>query len=266
MSLMRRSLVRENDPPRGVSVATHSRDYAAGSRIPLHCHGSDQLVFASRGVMEVRSGQRFWIIPPFFGLWIPARVEHEIYMPGPVSMRTLYLRPALTQLDSGCAVLSVGPLMRELIIEIVRTGQLRKNRRTERAMRDLLVAELSRAGPVPTVVTLPRDSRAAAIAHSVLAEPAHRMPLKSMCAAAGVGIRSLQRIFQREVGIDFERWRRQVRLIRAVELLVEGRSVKEAACLVGYQQPSAFVATFRSVFGATPKAWITALNRGRSST
>jgi AraC-like DNA-binding protein len=91
-----------------------------------------------------------------------------------------------------------------------------------------------------------------------------RLPQTELCQFAGVSVRTLERIFQREVGLDFESWRRQVRLVRAIELLVEGRSVKETAFLVGYQQPGAFVSLFKANFATPPKAWIAALNRRHS--
>jgi AraC-like DNA-binding protein len=260
---MRHLVVKENDPRRGVSIATHSREYDRGCRIPLHAHLSDQLVYASRGVMEVSAGESLWMIPPSFGLWIPARVAHEISMPEGVSMRTLYLRPSLAGLAPGCQVLHVGPLLRELVVEIVSTGRLRYKNRVECALRDLLVSQLRRASPVPTVITLPRDARAAAVARMVLANPGAPTPLKAMCSTAGVSLRTLERIFVRETGIDFEHWRRQVRLFRAIELLVAGRTVKEVAFLVGYRHPSAFVTLFRSTFATTPKAWVEALKAGR---
>src|SRR6266478_7164816 len=261
MSLMRHDLVRENDPKRGVSISTHAREYPRGSHIPEHAHGSNQLIYASRGVMEVASGQSLWKIPPHFGLWIPARTPHQIRMPERVSMRTLYLRPTLAHLRPVCTVLHVGSLLRELIVEIVRVGQLRTTNRIERALHQLLVAELERASPVPTVLVLPKDQRALTIAQAAIANPAGRVSLKSMCASAGVSVRTLERAFRREVGTDFECWRRQVRLMKAVELLVSGDRVKEVAFSVGYQHPSAFVALFRATFGTTPKAWISALER-----
>jgi AraC-like DNA-binding protein len=258
---MRQVLVRENDPTRGVSISTLAREYPRGSCIAPHAHGSDQLIYASRGVMEVAAGQKVWTIPPHFGLWIPARTGHQTRMPEQVSMRTLYLRPGLTGLLSECTVLHVGPLLRELICEIVRVGKLRYRNRIECALRELLVVELERASPVPTVVVLPVDPRAIAVAQCVMADSAAHSSLQSMSAAAGVSVRTLERIYRREVGMDFECWRRQVRLMKAVELLVAGRSVKEAACAVGYRNPSAFVALFRATFGSTPKAWVSALGR-----
>ena len=258
---MRQVLVKENDPTPGVSVATHSREYPRGSQIPAHAHGSHQLVYASRGVMEVSSGQSLWKIPPHFGLWIPARTPHQIRMPEAVSMRTLYLRPARTKLPASCRVFHIGIFLRELIIEIVRVGRLRVRNRIECALRDLLMVELERATPVPTGIMFPADLRARNVAQIVGEDPRCPVSLKSMCVSAGVSVRTLERTFRREVGTDFECWRRQVRLMKAIELLVAGCRVKEVAFAVGYQHPGAFVALFRETFGTTPKAWVSALER-----
>ena len=261
MALMRQMLIRENDPTPGVSVATHSREYSRGSRIPVHAHGSHQLVYASRGVMEVSSGHSSWKIPPHFGLWIPARTPHQIRMPEAVSMRTLYLRPAGTRISLACTVLHIGAFFRELIVEIVRVGRLRMRNRIECALRDLLIAELERASPVPTGINFPADSRAYRVAQIVMADLGCPVSLKSMCVSAGVSVRTLERTFRREVGTDFECWRRQARLMKAIEMLVAGYSVKEVAFAVGYRHPGAFVALFRETFGTTPKAWMSALER-----
>jgi AraC-like DNA-binding protein len=88
--------------------------------------------------------------------------------------------------------------------------------------------------------------------------------LAAMCDPAGASVRTIQRVFRREVGSDFEFWRRQVRLMKAVELLVSGRSVKETSSALGYRQPTAFVEMFRGVLGNTPKAWIHELQRLKS--
>jgi AraC-like DNA-binding protein len=83
--------------------------------------------------------------------------------------------------------------------------------------------------------------------------------MAALCAEAGVSVRTIERVFRKEIGIDFESWRRQVRLTKAVELLVSGFSIKEVAYKIGYCQSSAFVEMFRRTFGTTPKAWISAL-------
>jgi AraC-like DNA-binding protein len=255
-------IIRGFDPKRGVSVATLAYEYSSGFEVPVHAHGSDQLIYATRGIMEVHSGQSVWFIPPHFALWIPARTLHRIHMPVAVSMRTLYFRPGMVRRKQpGCAVLHVSPLLRELIVETVRIGTLRTRHRHERALRDLAILHLEKATSAPTFILLPKDQRGLAVARAILDDPAQARPVRVLCAEAGLSVRTMQRIFQRDVGIDFDTWRRQARLTKAVELLVAGRSVKETAFAIGYSQSSAFVEAFRRTFGNTPKAWVGSMQK-----
>ena len=257
MSLMRHDLIlRDFDPKRGISIATLAYDYAPGSVVSEHCHGSDQFVYATRGVMEVRSDQSMWLIPPSFALWVPAGTLHRVGMPGAVSMRTLYIRPGLVRrLDRSCAVLSVSPLLRELVLEVVRIGQLRLKNLEHCTLQSLITLHIARATSIPTVVRMPKDLRALNAATRILNSLVESPSLQTVCREAGVSTRTLQRLFRNDIGIDADSWRQQVRLTRSVELLVGGCSVKQVAFSVGYNQPSAFVAAFRRAFGVTPKIW-----------
>jgi AraC-like DNA-binding protein len=250
-------ILLEYDPAPGFSISSLEYDYAAGFEVPSHAHGAAQLIYAIRGVMQVSSDGSMWVIPPQFALWLPAGTHHSIQMPRAVSMRTLYLRPRLVTGMPQCTVLHVSPLLRELIIETVRLKQLRRRRRDECAVIELIVRELQRAQPVPTFIRLPSDKRALAVARVIVEQPGQSKPLAALCAQAGVSVRTIERLFHGELGCGFSEWRRQVRLTRGIEMLAAGDSVKEVAYSVGYSQPSAFVQAFRLTFGDTPKAWIT---------
>ncbi len=259
-------VLHEYDPPRGISVSALAWEYPSGSHVSEHAHGSDQLIYAIAGIMEVTSGQSVWVIPPEFALWIPARTRHEIQMDGAVRMRTLYFRPGVVAKGpTGGAVLHVSSLMRELTLEAVRLERLRMQNPYECAIRDALIHHLEQATPAPTFVTMPRDPRARAVAQAILGSPAESPTLADLCADAGVSIRTVQRVFRNEVGIDLDSWRRQARLTKAMQLLMAGASVKEVSYAVGYGQPSAFVQAFRRLFGATPKAWVAGLRAADSS-
>jgi AraC-like DNA-binding protein len=258
--VLRHGLITEYDPRPGVAIATLSYDYRQGYRVPEHSHGSDQLIYATTGVMEVTAGQEMWLVPPHFALWVPASAAHSIRMLGAVSMRTLYIRPKISAgLARGCRVLHVTPLLRELIVEMVRRKELRSRNRLDCAFRDVLLCQLEKASPIPTSVTMPKDPRARALADQLMNNLDKRSSLARMCNAVGASVRTIERLFRREVGSDFEFWRRQVRLMKAVELLVSGHSVKETASALGYRQPSAFVTMFRGILGATPRRWIRTL-------
>lgn len=257
VSLMRQGVITKFDPKPGCSIATLSYEYTPGFLVPEHAHGSDQVIYATRGVMEVASGQSLWIIPPHFAIWIPATTMHRIRMPGAVSMRTLYLRRGVkAHLPRECTVLHVTPLLRELIVEAVSIGRLKARDRLHCALRDLLVARLEKASPVPTNLRLPIDERAMAVAQELLSRLDEAPSLLSLCESAGVSVRTIERVFSKEVGTDFETWRTQARLMRAVEKLLAGDSVKQVAFDVGYRQPSAFVEMFRRTLGSPPKSWV----------
>lgn len=254
---MRQRLYTHFDPRRGFSIASLAYEYAADHRVAVHAHGSHQLIYAISGLMEVTVDRSLWLIPPQFAIWVPAKTLHSIRMPRPVSMRTLYLKQGLAAaMPSQCRVLQVAPLLRELTVEIVRIGKLSERRPLHRALCELAVAQVEAASPVPLVLAMPQERRARGVADALLADLSANPALEEICARCGASLRTVQRLFRQEVGTDVETWRRQARLVKGLEILLDGRSVKEAAFTVGYRRASAFVAMFRDFLGLPPKAWL----------
>jgi AraC-like DNA-binding protein/mannose-6-phosphate isomerase-like protein (cupin superfamily) len=253
---MRHPLVKSYDPGRGVAIAALTREYAHATAIADHAHGSDQFVYATRGLMEVAGTDGYWLVPPQFAIWVPARVVHRVRALSALSLRTLYFRAGVLRgFARQCRVLAVTPLLRELVLEVIRVRELRRREPLERALRDLVVAQVEAAPAAPTFIPMPLDRRALAIAEAVLLDPATPAPLAMLCTRAGVSVRTAERAFQRDLGIGFEDWRRQVRLVKAVERLARGEPVKRVALDVGYRQPSAFIDMFRRTLGQTPGEW-----------
>jgi AraC-like DNA-binding protein len=246
------------DPRPGISVSTLAWDYAPDFNVPEHSHKSDQLIYATCGVMEVFSGQTCWFIPPHFGVWIPARVLHRIRMKGAVSMRTLYLRRNRGHpMPDTCEVRRVSPLLRELILESVRLRRLRYANSHHRALRDLILHQLAHAAPISVSLTLPNDPRALAVAQALLDHAQSPAPLRELCERSGASVRTIERIFAKELGVSIETWRRQMRLMKAMERMVSGIPVKQIAFELGYRQASPFIEMFRRTLGMTPRAWLT---------
>src|SRR5512142_1572175 len=107
------------------AITTFAHDYPAGHVIPLHFHDRDQLVYASRGVVTVRTRNGTWVVPPQRAVWIPAEIPHTITMSGLVAMRTLYLKPRMARaLPRDCCVVHVSPLLKELILHSCAMGAL----------------------------------------------------------------------------------------------------------------------------------------------
>jgi AraC-like DNA-binding protein len=61
----------------------------------------------------------------------------------------------------------------------------------------------------------------------------------------GASQRTLARLFPRDTGLPFGRWRTRARISAAPPLLAAGELVGRVALRVGYLNASAFVAAFR---------------------
>lgn len=259
MSQKRQTAFFDRLPDRRSHIATLTHDYPAGQVIPLHFHDRDQLVYASRGVMTVRSGAGTWVVPTQRAVWIPARIPHTITMSGMVAMRTLYLKPRLAQaLPRDCCVVNISPLLKELIVYACTFPALKKTIRRHSRLIDLIIDQLEAIQMVPLQLPHLSDPRALRVADALLANPSDRRTLAQLCKSGGASKRTAERLFQEEVGMTFGKWRQQLRLMHAVRLLAEGAKVTHAALEAGYSTPSAFIFAFRKLLGTTPALYFKA--------
>jgi AraC-like DNA-binding protein/mannose-6-phosphate isomerase-like protein (cupin superfamily) len=244
---------------RRAEITTLTHDYAARHVIALHFHEADQLVYASRGVMTVRTKDGIWVVPTDRAVWIPARTPHTITMSGTVAMRTLYLRKRLAKgLPRNCCVVNVSPLLRELILGACGFRGLRRKISQQRHLIEIILDQLGAIQTVPLQLPNVSDARAGRIARILHDDPSDSRPLSELCRLAGASKRTVERLFQQDAGMTFGKWRQQLRLMRAMQLLAEGAKVTHAALEAGYSTPSAFISMFRNTLGTTPASYFRA--------
>jgi AraC-like DNA-binding protein len=244
-------LADQNSP-----IVTHTHNYPAGHKIPLHFHDRDQLVYASSGVMTVHSPDGAWVVPANRAVWIPDHVPHTIATSGTVAMRTLYLKAVLAKsMPRECCVVNVPPLLSELILHACKCGPLSARVATHRHLVDVIVDQLKAIQTVPLQLPNLADPRAQRLAELLNADPGNRQSLARVCRTAGASGRTMERLFQEETGMTLGKWRQQLRLMHATRLLGEGAKVTHAALEAGYSTPSAFIAAFRNSLGTTPAAY-----------
>lgn len=224
-----------------------------GHRLPTHTHDWPQLIYAVRGVISVIAGSGSWVVPPMRALWVAAGVAHALHMRGAVQMQTLYFRPDVAPaINADCCVISVEPLLRELIVSIVAAGWLDDSMPSHRARLRLLLELLTLVPERPLSLPMPRDPRARIVAERVLDRLDADVSATAFARSSGASSRTIERLFLDQTGMTFGRWRQQARLLEAIRLLGEGTPVTAVARQVGYRSPSAFVAAFRKCLGRTP--------------
>jgi AraC-like DNA-binding protein len=237
----------------GFCVRSAATTYPDCWRLDRHDHPWGQLAFCNSGVMRVVSDTAAWLSPTTRAIWLPAGVAHEIVMRGEVASRFLYLAPALAApLPREPRVLEVVPLLRELILHILRIRMLHPQTPAHARMAGLLIDLLVEARPLDFALPLPRDRRALALAEQVQAAPAQPASLGDLSRQAGASLRTIQRLFPAETGLTLEAWRQKARLIAGAAALSSGAPVTAAALDCGYESPSAFITAFKRQFGVTP--------------
>lgn len=119
----------------------------------------------------------------------------------------------------------------------------------------VILHQLEAAQTVPLQLPHVSDSRLVRITGMLLKDPRDARTLAQLCRATGAGKRSVERLFQQEVGMTFAKWRQQLRLMQGMRLLAEGAKVTHAALECGYSTPSAFISMFKKTLGITPSAY-----------
>jgi AraC-like DNA-binding protein len=235
------------------AVIALALDHTDGHVIPLHWHSRAQLLYASTGVMTVTTGSGVWVLPPLRAMWVPAFTEHRIRASGYLSMRTLYIKPeAAVKFPPACRIVSVSPLLRELIVYSTTLPRLYEPDSLAGRIMTLILDLIRFRDTVPLDLPIPRDPRLRIIFDLLSGHPADGRTIEEWGTRVGATGRTLSRLFRAETGITFHQWRQQLRLLEALRLLGRGEPVTNIALDVGYNSLSAFVSVFRKALGVTP--------------
>lgn len=252
---------------RQFQIRTFSARFSPGHSIEKHSHSWAQLVYASEGVMAVESGRSCWIVPTGRSIWIPAGQEHAIKMYGNVFLKTLYFETcseAAINLHSGAY--EITPLLRELIVYVCSKGIVKTDSDEHLNLITFLNYQIKRLKPFPLMIPMPSDQRAKRLAARLIDNPGTSQSLNNVCEECGASLRTMQRVFSREVGMPLSRWRNQVIMVHAIQLLASDSTVTQVAIDLGFESASAFIFSFRKYFGVSPGQHRSGYNRDSEST
>ena len=238
--------------PRAVVGLTIEGDFV-GETEP-HQHRKAQLIYVINGVITIEADRGIWTVPPQCAVWIPAGVMHLARSTGHITIGSLYIEPGLAgSFLEECGIVFVQPLLRELLVRFINGPQLYPEGETREArLVSVLLDELQAAPIEPLHLPMPRDRRLRRLAEMLIDTPSLRFTIEEWGARVGASKRTLSRLFQRDTGMSFVRWKQQLHVGLTLQRLALGEAVTNIAIDLGYESPSSFIAMFRRMLGQTP--------------
>lgn len=221
-----------------------------------HSHTRGQLIGTRSGLLSIESLNKKWVVPITHAIWIPPTIEHSLSSHGSFSGWSLYVRESSCNcLPNIPCVLKISNLLYELINRTMTWDINTFDSRQER-LSEVLLDEVTTLQKMNLGISMPTDPILLKLAQSFLENLDDDRKIKDWACEGNMSSRTLTRKFTLETGFSFSEWKIRIRLLKALELLATGKQVKSIALELGYMNVSAFIATFKKVFGQTPKDYM----------
>ena len=224
-----------------------------------HRHAYHQLLYSFSGITRLETKEGLWFLPPQRAAWIPAGVRHRTTL-SRVAVGSIYFKPArysFPGLDR-ISVFTATPLLREMITLGMRwTNRPRHRDALAESFFQTVALYCRELAQTELPYRLPQGKTngvRAAIQFTV--SNLESVTLPQVARAACWSVRTLRRYFLAEMGLSWRHFITRARLLRAMELLAEGRSnVTETAFACGFTNLSAFSKAFAGFTGQNPAVY-----------
>lgn len=242
-------------------ITLRAFDMEPGDDVAPHRHKWGQLAYASMGVMIVSTEKGRWMVPQERAVWIPPDISHSVRTNAQLKFRSIHISTAYSErLTNQCRVIKVSPLLKALIFRATDIPKHYKDGTADSRIMSVILDQIEEAEDAPLHLPMPTDTRLLRIVDILLANPADTRSLEELAKISGASGRTLARLFKKETGLTFGKWRQQRRLLAALSLLTEGQPVTNIALDLGYESVSAFIAMFKVALGTTPSRYFTQNN------
>jgi AraC-like DNA-binding protein len=220
---------------------------AAIRQMPAHSHPEAQLCGLDRGLAILETDAGAWTCPPVHSLRSFGKISGWMVRLDARGRAGLPVEPG---------ILALSPLLKEIVVRMMTWVESPEPNAARRRLVDVLHDEICAASQISLHLPIPYDPALKRMAMRMAENSEDTRDLAALAREVGLSERSLFRNFQKETGLSPGRWRRQMQVLRSLELLAGGRTVTETAFEVGYESVGAFIRAFRETVGVTPTVYV----------
>lgn len=218
------------------------------------------LLYGLEGLFMLETETASWRLPPTRAAWVPAGTHLKATTIRAVECTSLFFQVEFAEpLSSDCRIFGVTPVVREMIAyarrwsvdgETINEAHDDEVQRFFLTLLDLCRGQLRQEHQfaLPRGKS-PETNRALEYVRVHLAED---VTVVQVAKHAAMSARTLQRRLRDEIHMTFGEFLRSARMLRAMELLADGRQVTETSFDVGYSNMAAFSTAFRKFTDMTP--------------
>ncbi len=224
---------------------------AIGHEMAMHAHEDGQFTFVRQGLVSTETETGVWVVPAGRLAWIPPGLRHASKARGPVD--GWLVRVGATygrRLPAHISILRASNLLTAGLERISTLPD--EDTPLTRLLHRLMLLELESVEWEDFGLPLPTSAAMRHWATTFMEEPTSGFSIDQAAAAVRMSRRSFTRHFSQETGKNYSEWKRLVIVQRAIERLTHGDPVSTIAYDMGYENPSAFIAMFKTMQGVSP--------------
>jgi AraC-like DNA-binding protein len=227
-------------------------------RFPVHNHKKGQLTYVEGGIAYIHFVGNTFVIPARHYIWIPPGIDHflQVRLPSDAIIHNIYYPDDNKNIFyKNTGIYPVNNLLHEMISYTQRYDTNIKPNEPEfpflAAIKNILPS-LSHQN-VPIALPTTDNERLRPILRYLYDNVEKQLTLKSVSQKFNIAERSLSRLFQSVLSISFLQYLKQVRMVKAVEMILQtDLTLSQIAYDTGYQSISAFSNTFYHIAHMRP--------------
>ncbi|NAR19566.1 AraC family transcriptional regulator [Acinetobacter haemolyticus] len=228
------------------------RDAPAETIYPEHAHAWGEFIYAFDGVLEVSIEQIHYLTPPPYGIWLPPHMQHSGINRNDVTYSSLYVHESLCQqMPQQAGILLTAPLVPALLEHIRKHPFSEQDPEYLRLLQVLLDA-LTHAELVGSYLPTTQHPALSKILSHLHAYPADNSTLQQLAEMINMTERTLARYSQKELGMSLHEWRQRLKVMKAMSMLNQGKTIENIALDLGYASSSDFIYMFKRWMHFTP--------------
>lgn len=225
--------------------------------LATHSHQKGQLTFFEGGSSYLYTQDRNYFVPTHHFAWIPADLAHKFVhlKTQNICVRTFYIPSEFTthEIFKEVGIYHSNSIMME-VFKFMSMGELLPQQ-PEFNFFTSFIALLPDILSDKLRIYLPTSEHhvIAEVIKDMLSNLSEPHTLNATAARYSIGAKTFSRLFTKEVGLTFHQYVKNARILKSIELIIEGQlSINEIAYEVGYSSIASFSNSFYSLTHKRP--------------